>query len=173
MVAPWNRTDHYIFALWFRLLFPRLLSAVGDWMSTILPHMVWPYCQFRMQVWKVLHTARLKCKTQKKHQKCDLWALTPNSAGLYLRNWGTYGQSEKRVKQRYVLQMSSQYDELRPTSGWDLLASLRHPCKFQRVSRIGSQVVGVSQTLRRWTEDVTYVRQGDRHIGHWKLFKLY
>jgi len=24
------------------LLFPRLISAVGDWMSTILPHMVWP-----------------------------------------------------------------------------------------------------------------------------------
>jgi len=21
---------------------PRLISAVGDWMSTILPHMVWP-----------------------------------------------------------------------------------------------------------------------------------
>jgi len=22
--------------------FPRLISAVGDWMSTILPHVVWP-----------------------------------------------------------------------------------------------------------------------------------
>jgi len=27
---------------------------------------------------------------------------------------------------------------LRPTSGWDLLESLGHPCKFQRVSRLGS-----------------------------------
>jgi len=26
---------------------------------------------------------------------------------------------------------------LRPTSGWDLLASLRHPCKFRLVSRLG------------------------------------
>jgi len=26
----------------------------------------------------------------------------------------------------------------RPTNGWDLLASLGHPCKFQRVSRLGS-----------------------------------
>ena len=33
--------------------------------------------------------------------------------------------------------MSSQYGELRPTSGWDPLASLGHPCKFQRVSRLG------------------------------------
>jgi len=38
-----NRTGHYIFALWFLLsFFPRLILAVRDWMSTILPHMVWP-----------------------------------------------------------------------------------------------------------------------------------
>jgi len=24
------------------IFFPRLISAAGDWMSTILPHMVWP-----------------------------------------------------------------------------------------------------------------------------------
>jgi len=44
MVALWNRADHYIFALWFLLssFFPRLISAVGDSMSAILPHMVWP-----------------------------------------------------------------------------------------------------------------------------------
>jgi len=44
MVALCNRTDHYIFALWFLLLlsfFPRLISAAADWMSTILPHMMW------------------------------------------------------------------------------------------------------------------------------------
>jgi len=42
---------------------------------------------------------------------------------------------------------------------------------FQRVSRLGSitarhLVVGVSQTLRRWTEGATCVRQGDHHVGH-------
>ena len=45
MVALRNRADHYIFILWFlssSIFFPRLISAVGDWMSTILPHMVWP-----------------------------------------------------------------------------------------------------------------------------------
>jgi len=44
MVALWNRADHYIFALWFLLLsfFPHLNSAIADWMSAILPHMVWP-----------------------------------------------------------------------------------------------------------------------------------
>jgi len=55
MAALWNRAGHYIFVLWFLLsffflFFPRLISAVGDWMSTILPRMVWPYCEFRMHV---------------------------------------------------------------------------------------------------------------------------
>jgi len=45
---------------------------------------------------------------------------------------------KKLVKQQYLLHMSSQYGELRTTSGWDLLASLGHPTKFQRVSRLGS-----------------------------------
>ena len=44
MAALCNRACHYIFALWFLLLsfFPRLISAVADWMSTILLHMMWP-----------------------------------------------------------------------------------------------------------------------------------
>ena len=31
--------------------FPRLISAAADWMSTVLIHMVWSYCEFRMQAW--------------------------------------------------------------------------------------------------------------------------
>jgi len=53
MAALWNRAGHYIFAMWFlsssssssfflSFFFPCLISAIGDWMSTILPHMVWP-----------------------------------------------------------------------------------------------------------------------------------
>jgi len=48
MAALRSRRGHYIFALWFLLssfflsFFPRLISAVGDLMSTIHPHMVWP-----------------------------------------------------------------------------------------------------------------------------------
>ena len=39
--------DIIFFALWFLLLsffffFPRLISAVAEWMPTILLHMVWP-----------------------------------------------------------------------------------------------------------------------------------
>jgi len=43
MAALRSTCGHYIFALWFLLsssssFFPRLISAVAHWMSTILPH---------------------------------------------------------------------------------------------------------------------------------------
>jgi len=31
----------------------------------------------------------------------------------------------------------------------------------------GTLVVGVSQTLRHWTEAATYIWQGGHHVGHW------
>jgi len=74
--------------------------------------------------------------------------------------------------------MSPQYGELRPTSGWDRFGSLGYPCKFQLVSRLGSVtarhlVVGVSQTLWRWTEGATYIRQGDHQVGYWPTFLVF
>ena len=34
----------------------------------------------------------------------------------------------------------------------------------------GTPVLGVSQTLRRWREGATYIRQGGHHVGHWPTF---
>jgi len=62
--------------------FPRLISAAANWMSTILWHLVWPYCEFRMQVWNVLHAARWKYRTQ----KIAILAPSYNFVGLYLQN---------------------------------------------------------------------------------------
>ena len=45
-------------------------------------------------------------------------------------------------------------------NGFHVLAALLH----------GTLVVGVSQTLRRWTEGATYIRQGDHHVGHRPTF---
>ena len=45
-------------------------------------------------------------------------------------------------------------------NGFRVLAALLH----------GSLAVGVSQTLRRWTEGATYIRQGGHHVGHWPTF---
>ena len=61
-----------------------------------------------------------------------------------------YRQSEKKlVKQHYLLYMSSQYGELRPTSCWDRFVSLGHPCKFQLVSRLGSVTARHSSSGRQ------------------------
>jgi len=51
-------------------------------MSTILPHMVWPYSANRMQVWNVLHAARWKYSTH----KIAIWAPPHKFVGLYLSN---------------------------------------------------------------------------------------
>jgi len=42
MVALCNSADCGLPGRFYLSFFPRLISAVGDWMSTILPHMVWP-----------------------------------------------------------------------------------------------------------------------------------
>jgi len=34
-------------------------------------------------------------------------------------------------------------------------------------------VVGVSQTLRRWTEGATYIWQGGHHVGYWPTFLVF
>jgi len=48
-------------------------------------------------------------------------------------------------------------------NGFRILEALLH----------GTLVVGVSQTLRRWTEGATYIWQGGHHIGHWPTFLVY
>jgi len=45
-------------------------------------------------------------------------------------------------------------------NGFRVLAALLH----------STLVVGVSQTLQRWTEGATYIRQGSHHVGYWPTF---
>jgi len=137
-VALWNRADHYIFALRFLsflylIFFPRLISATADWMSTILRHMMWPQCEFRMQVWNVLQAACWKYRTQKwckKNRHLSTIARICRAISSQLRHVSSIGK--KLVKQQYLLQMSLQYGELLPSDGWDRLAGLGHPVLFQR-----------------------------------------
>ena len=73
-------------------------------------------------------------------------AQLSRAVSLQLRHISTIG---KNVKQQRLPHMSSQYGELRPTSGWDLLASLGHTSKFQRVSRLGSVTARHSSSQRQ------------------------
>jgi len=55
---------------------------------------------------------------------------------------------------------------------WDTPANFN---RFRVMAALlhSTSVVDVSQTLRRWTEGATYVRQGDHHVGHWLTFLVW
>jgi len=95
-----------------------------------------------MHVWNVLHTACWKCRMQKNRHFGTIaqFCLAKSSQ---IRHVSTIGK--KLVKQQYLLQ----YGELRLTNSWDLLASLGHPCKFQRVSHRGSVTARYSSSGRQ------------------------
>jgi len=88
--------------------FPRLFLAAADWMSTILLHMVWPQCKFRMLVWNVLHM-RFAGNAGRKNSPKIRHLGTIAQFCWTLHNQGIYWQSEKLVKQEYLPHTSPQY----------------------------------------------------------------
>ena len=107
-----------------------------------------------MQVWNVLHTAHWKYSTQQRrknspsaHHRTTSWSYQAMSSQI--RHILTIGK--KFVKQQYLLQMSSKYGELRPTNGWDQLASLGHPSKFHNM-------VNFSPPTLRYCTDIAQCR---------------
>jgi len=110
-----------------------------------------------MHVWNVLHAARWKCRTQKIAKNSPSGHHRTTLLGYIFATKARIDNRKNLVKQQYLLHMSSQYGELRPTNGWDRFTSLGHPCKIQRFRVLaallnGSPVVGVNQTSWRWTE---------------------
>jgi len=67
--------------------------------------------------------------------------------------------------------MSSQYGELRPTDGWDRLASLGHHSKFQRVSRLGFVTAPTSLNggQPNFAQCLAVFLAGALHIHFWGL----
>ena len=87
-----------------------------------------------MQVWNVLHAARWKEDAKITQKSPSAHLRTTLSGYIFVRYLSTMG---KFVKHQYLFHMFSQYDGLRSTNGWDRLASLGHPSKFQWVSHLG------------------------------------
>ena len=86
------------FFFFFCLFFPRLISAAADWMSTILPHMVWSYCEFKMQVWNLLHSARWKYRTQKSRHLGTI-AQAPLHISTGFASWQHYCTASSNGRQ--------------------------------------------------------------------------
>jgi len=85
-------------------------------------------------------------------QKIAIWAPSHNLVGLYLRNYGTYRQSEKKLLSSNIcphnmVNFGLLAAEIGPVV-WGTLANFNGFCVLAALLH-GSQVVGVSQTLRR------------------------
>jgi len=132
-----------------------------------------------MHVWNVLHAARWKCGTQKIAKK----SLSAHYRTILSRCvFATKAHIDNRKKNL----LSSNISPTCPHSmvNFGLLAAEIGPVVWGTPTNFngfrvfaallhGSQVVSVKQTLRRWTEGATYVRQGDHHVGHWPTFSFY
>jgi len=68
MVALWNRADHYIFILSFVVLlfFPRVISAVAEWMSAILAHQKSPSVHHRTTLSGYIFATEVRIDSRKK-----------------------------------------------------------------------------------------------------------
>ena len=163
----------YFFALvasfYLSFFFPRLISAVADWMSAILPHMVWPYCELRMHVWNVSHAAHWKYKQDAKNRHLRTIAQLCRAISSQLRHVLTIRKNmlSSNISSTCPHNMvifsplaaeivSLVWGTPANFNGFRVLAALLH----------GTPVLGVSQTLQRWTEGATHIRQGGHHVGH-------
>ena len=127
-----------------------------------------------MQVWNVLHAARWKYRMQKNRhlgtiaQLCRaIFAtralidnrkkiLSSNISSTCSHNMVNFGPLAAEI-------VSLVWGTPANFNGFRVLAALVH----------GTLVVGVSQTLRRWTERATYIRLGGHHVGHWPTFLVF
>ena len=78
----------------------------------------------------------LKIQDAKKSPKSRHLGTIPQFVGLCLRNEGMYRQSEKNLLSSNISSTCPRNMVNWITNGWDLLASLGHPNKFQPVSRL-------------------------------------
>jgi len=128
-----------------------------------------------MQVWNVLHMARWKCRTQK---------IAKNLPSGHHRTTlsGYIFATKARIDNRKNLLSSNvsptcphnmvNFGPLAAEICWRVWGT---PANFNRFRVLavllhGTLVVGVSQTVQRWTEGTTYIREGGHHVGHWPTF---
>jgi len=105
-----------------------------------------------MRVWKVLHAARCKCRTQKSRQKSPSEHHPTTSSGYIFATKACIDNRKKLAKQQYLLYMSPQYGELHGPLAAEIVSLVwGTPGNFNRFRVLasllhGTLVVGVSQT---------------------------
>jgi len=129
-----------------------------------------------MQVWNVLHAARWKYRTQK---------IAKNSPSAHHRTilsgciFATKACINSRKKNLLNSNISVTYPHNMVNVGL-LTAEISLPVwgtqayfnRFRVLAALlhSTAVMGVSHTLRHWTEGATYIWQGSHHVGQWPTF---
>ena len=128
-----------------------------------------------MQVWNVLHAARWKCRTQEIAKNSPSEHKRTALSGYVFATKARIDNRKKLVKHQCLPicphNMSS-FGPLTAEIGLGVWGTPAHFNGFRVFAALlhGTLVVGASQTLRRWTEGATYIRQGGHHVGHWHTF---
>jgi len=172
MVTLHSRCGHYIFVLWFLLLLSFYFFLVCSQPSQIgcLPYFhTWCGLSANVGCRSETYCMRLAENTGRKRlpKIRDLRTIAQLCWAISLQQC-TYQQSEKNL-------LNSNISPTHPEIGWDRFLVWGTPANFNefRVLAVllhGTLVVGVSQTLRRWTECAMYILQGDHHVWHWPTF---
>jgi len=105
MVALCSRADHYILPCAFYLLSSIFFSSPNLRGRRLDVYHTWCGLRANLECMSKMCCTRLAENTGRK--KIAILAPSHNIVGLYLRSWGMYRQSEKNVKHRYLLHMSS------------------------------------------------------------------
>jgi len=175
MAALWNRAGHYILSCGF--FFPSIFFFSSHILSrrrldvyhtaTHGVALVW----IRMQVWNVLHAARWK--SGRKIAKTSPSARHRTSLPGHIFANKAHVDNRKKILNSNISSICNHnMVDLGPLTAeirWRVWGT---PANFNRFRVLavllhGTLAVSVNQTLRRWTESATYIRQGGHHVGHW------
>jgi len=175
--------DHYIFAMWFFLL---LFSSFFFLSSPNLSRRRLDICHTSTH--GVAFCANLRCRSETcctplagnagpkkvaKNRHLGTIAQFCQAISSQLRHASTIGKTplSSNMSSRFPHNMVN-FGPLAAEIGLPVWGTPSNFNGFRVLATLlhESQVVGVSQTLRRWTEGATYVRQGDHHVGHWPTF---
>jgi len=133
-----------------------------------------------MHSWNVLHMARWKCRAQKIAKNLPSGNHCTTLLGYI---FATKACIDNRKKNLLNSNISSTFPQnmvnfcpLAAEMRWRLWGSPAHFNGFRILAALlhSTQIVGISQTLRHWTEEgATYIRQGGHHVEHWPTFLVF
>jgi len=160
-----SRCGHYILQLWFLFLLPFFFSLTLDVYHTCTRCGLSANLECMSEMCCTWLTENTWCKNYAKKSPSGNHRTT--SSGYIFASKARIDNRKKRVKQQYLLHMFSQYGELRPTNGWDLLRSLGHPNK----SRFGfvTAPTSLNRGQPNFAQCLTITWAGTLYVHFWRL----